>query len=484
MNAQEQAQFRWNHVAKPLNSLGKLEQLVVQIAGIQQTADVCINKRCALICCGDHGVVAEGVSQSGSEVTALVAQSIVAGTANINLMASVSGTDVYALDFGMVTPVMGTIDCRIAAGTRNMAREPAMTRAQAEQAVQAGIDAVARMKARGYQLIATGEMGIGNTTTSTAMACALLCCSPEDITGRGAGLSDAGLQRKKAAIQRALSIHRPNADDALDVLAKVGGFEIAGMVGIFLGGLRHHVPIIIDGVISAVAALTAVRIDPASKSAMLPSHMSHEPAMVRIMSELGMSPHHPRRYGAGRRHRRGVADSPCWIWRSRFTTGRTPSTNWAFRPTSHRRGQSMIVLVTGGSGCGKSTWAEKLVSALPAEKRVYIATMQVYDEESVQRVARHRAQRANKGFTTIECEKEPCVGGCTRRQRRSAGRFGQPDGERDVWRRRYVPHPPGAKRPRVQVPAPDSGHERRFFRRHPLSRLHAGLSAAVGKNQR
>lgn len=290
MNAQEQAQFRWNHVAKPLNSLGKLEQLVVQIAGIQQTADVCINKRCALICCGDHGVVAEGVSQSGSEVTALVAQSIVAGTANINLMASVSGTDVYALDFGMVTPVMGTIDCRIAAGTRNMAREPAMTRAQAEQAVQAGIDAVARMKARGYQLIATGEMGIGNTTASTAMACALLCCSPEDITGRGAGLSDAGLQRKKAAIQRALSINRPNADDALDVLAKVGGFEIAGMVGIFLGGLRHHLPIVIDGVISAVAALTAVRIDPASKSAMLPSHMSHEPAVVRIMSELGMSP--------------------------------------------------------------------------------------------------------------------------------------------------------------------------------------------------
>ena len=279
MNAQEQAQFRWNHVAKPLNSLGKLEQLVVQIAGIQQTADVCINKRCALICCGDHGVVAEGVSQSGSEVTALVAQSIVAGTANINLMASVSGTDVYALDFGMATPVAGTVDCRIAAGTRNMAREPAMTRAQAEQAVQAGIDAVARMKARGYQLIATGEMGIGNTTASTAMACALMRCSPEDITGRGAGLSDAGLQRKKAAIQRALSIHRPDADDALDVLAKVGGFEIAGMVGIFL-----------DGVISAVAALTAVRIDPASKSAMLPSHMSHEPAVVRIMSELGMSP--------------------------------------------------------------------------------------------------------------------------------------------------------------------------------------------------
>lgn len=290
MNAQEQAQIRWNHVAKPLNSLGKLEQLVVQMAGVQGTADVRIDKRCALICCGDHGVVAEGVSQSGHDVTALVAQSIVAGTANINLMASVSGTDVFALDFGMATPVAGTMNCRIAAGTRNMAHEPAMTRAQAEQAVQFGIDAVARMKAQGYQLMATGEMGIGNTTASTAMACALLHCPPEDITGRGAGLSDAGLRRKKDAIQRALTFNQPNAADALDVLAKVGGFEIAGMVGLFLGGARHHVPIIIDGVISAVAALTAVRIDPAAKSVLLPSHMSHEPAMVRIMAELGLSP--------------------------------------------------------------------------------------------------------------------------------------------------------------------------------------------------
>ena len=290
MNAQEQAQFRWNHVAKPLNSLGKLEQLVVQIAGIQQTADVCINKRCALICCGDHGVVAEGVSQSGSEVTALVAQSIVAGTANINLMASVSGTDVYSLDFGMVTPVMGTIDCRIAAGTRNMAREPAMTRAQAEQAVQAGIDAVARMKARGYQLIATGEMGIGNTTASTAMACALMRCSPEDITGRGAGLSDAGLQRKKAAIQRALSIHRPNADDALDVLAKVGGLDIAGLTGLFLGGARYQMPVLIDGFISSVAACCAWKLCPAARDAMIATHCSGEPAGKWMLEALGLEP--------------------------------------------------------------------------------------------------------------------------------------------------------------------------------------------------
>ena len=290
MNAKEQAQARWNHVAKPLNSLGKLEKLIVMIAGVQNTPDVRINKRCALVFCGDHGVVAEGVSQSGSEVTALVAKSIAEGTANINLMAGASYTDVFAVDMGMVGTVPGTIDRRIAAGTRNMMHGPAMTRVQAEQAIQAGIDLVGEMKARGYQLIATGEMGIANTTASTAMACALLGCTPEELTGRGAGLSDAGLIRKREAITRALEVNQPDANDPIDVLSKVGGFEIAGMAGAFLGGMQHGVPVIIDGVISAVAALVAARICPAAVDAMLPSHMSREPAMVRIMAELGMEP--------------------------------------------------------------------------------------------------------------------------------------------------------------------------------------------------
>ena len=290
MNAREQAQSRWDHVAKPLNSLGKLEKLIVQIAGVQSTPDVCINKRCALIFCGDHGVVAEGVSQSGSEVTALVAKSIVEGTANINLMAGVSHTDVFAVDMGMMTAVPGTLDRRTAAGTQNMTHGPAMTRAQAEQAIQAGIDLVGKMKSSGYQLIATGEMGIGNTTASTAMACALLGCTPDELAGRGAGLSDAGLIRKREAITRALHINQLDATDPIAILAKVGGFEIAGMAGAFLGGMQHGVPIIIDGVISAVAALTAVRINPAAIDFMLPSHMSREPAMVRVMAELGMEP--------------------------------------------------------------------------------------------------------------------------------------------------------------------------------------------------
>lgn len=290
MNIREQAQYRWDHVAKPLNSLGRLEELVIRLACIQQTAEVHIDKRCALVFCADHGVVAEGVTQSASEVTALVAQSIAEGSANINLMAGVSHTDVFAVDMGMIRTVQGALNCRIAGGTQNMAHGPAMSREEALQALRAGETLVGEMKAQGYQLIATGEMGIGNTTASTAMACALLGCQPEALTGRGAGLSDAGLLRKRQAIERALNINQPDASDAVDVLAKVGGFEIAGMAGAFLGGMKHHVPIVIDGVISAVAAFTAARICPEAREYMLPSHMSREPAMVRIMDELQLQP--------------------------------------------------------------------------------------------------------------------------------------------------------------------------------------------------
>ena len=290
MNAREQAQWKWDHVAKPLHSLGLLEDMIVKIAGIHQTADVHIDKRCALVFCADHGVVAEGVSQSDSEVTALVARSIAEGTANINLMASCANADVYAVDMGMLNPVHGTVDRRIAAGTENMAKRSAMTYEQARRALQAGSDLVGEMKEKGYQIILTGEMGIGNTTASTAMSCALLGFAPEELTGRGAGLSDAGLLRKRNAIERTLSVNMPDSNDPVDVLAKVGGLEIAGMAGAFLGGVKHRVPVVIDGVISAVAALVAARICPEAKDFMLPSHMSREPAALRIMDELNLKP--------------------------------------------------------------------------------------------------------------------------------------------------------------------------------------------------
>lgn len=290
MNVREMAQWKWDHVAKPLHSLGQLEDLVVRIACIQETPDVRIDRRCALVFCADHGVVAEGVTQSGSEVTALVARSIAEGTANINLMASVSGTDVFAVDMGMLGDAPGVIERKIARGTGNMAQEPAMTREQAERALNAGAELVGEMKSKGYRLIATGEMGIGNTTAATAMSCALFGLAPETLTGRGAGLSDAGLARKRSAVERALLVNRPDAADPIDVLAKLGGFEIAGMAGAFIGGAKYRVPIVIDGVISAIAALTAARICPEAIDFMLPSHISREPAAARIMDELKLQP--------------------------------------------------------------------------------------------------------------------------------------------------------------------------------------------------
>ena len=290
MNVQEEARRRWDSIAKPLHSLGRLEDLVVQIAGIRQTADVRIDKRCALVFCGDHGVVREGVSQAGSEVTALVARSIAEGTGNINLMADAARTDVFAVDMGMLTEVDGTINRRIGAGTADIAEGPAMTRAQAEQAIQAGMDLMKELREQGYQIAVIGEMGIGNTTAASAVASVLLHRPAAEVTGRGAGLSDAGLKRKIDVIGQAIRINRPDAEDPADVLAKVGGFEVAGMAGAFLGGHMYHIPTVTDGMIPSVAALAAARICPEAVSSILPGHVSKEPVDQLILDELGMEP--------------------------------------------------------------------------------------------------------------------------------------------------------------------------------------------------
>lgn len=286
----EQARLHWDRVAKPLHSLGLLEDMIVKIAQIQQTEDVRIDRRCALIFCADHGVVAQGVSQSGQEVTALVARSIAEGTGNINLMASAAQMDVFPVDVGMAQPVEGVMQRVVQRGTDDFSRGPAMSREKAQAALETGIQLAGEMKEKGYQLIVTGEMGIGNTTASAAMACAFLGASPREITGRGAGLSNAGLERKQAVIEQALQLNKPDPHDPLDVLQKVGGFEIAAMAGAFLGGVKYRLPVVIDGVISAVAALTAARLCPEAVDFMLPSHMSRETAMTRIMDELKLTP--------------------------------------------------------------------------------------------------------------------------------------------------------------------------------------------------
>jgi len=282
------ARDKWNAVAKPIASLGALEDAVVQIAGLVGSEDFALDKRIAVIMCSDNGVVAQGVSQCGSEVTTSVAESIARGTSSVCSMARPHHIDTVAVDVGMETPAATgrVLDFNIARGTHDISCGPAMTVEQACQAIMAGVNLVELLKERGYKIIVSGEMGIGNTTTSSALAVTLLGLDVDAAVGRGAGLSDAGLVRKVEAVRRAVEVNEPRADDVLDALAKVGGFDIAALAGLFIGGAIHRVPVVVDGFISMVAAYIAAQLCPACTCAMLASHASAEPAARAVGDKL------------------------------------------------------------------------------------------------------------------------------------------------------------------------------------------------------
>jgi len=290
LEVREAAQRQWDSIAKPLGSLGALEKLVMDIAALTGKSQVDISRRAVVVCCADNGVVAEGVTQTGQEVTARMAGEMVKLNSSVCKMARAAHADVIPVDMGMVRRVEGVLDRHVMDGTGNIARRPAMTKEQALQAVSVGAELVGELKKRGYTLLVSGEMGIGNTTTSSALVAALLDLPAETVTGRGAGLSDAGLQRKIWAIERAIMVNRPDPRDPLDVLSKLGGLDICGMAGLFIGGAMEGVPVIIDGFISAVSALIAQRLCPGSDIAMLPSHCSDEPAAKRVLSILNKKP--------------------------------------------------------------------------------------------------------------------------------------------------------------------------------------------------
>lgn len=292
VNAAQAARERWNSVAKPLGSLGLLESAVEKIAAVQGTADVKITNRRAVVMCADNGVICEGVTQTDSSVTALCAEAIAGGTSNINVLADVYGAKVTAVDIGMEHDVKSEklVNRKIAYGTKNIAEGAAMTVEQAEKAIAEGMDIVRDLKNEGVQIIVTGEMGIGNTTTSAALASVLLELPPRSVTGRGAGLDSAGLERKIAAVERAIAVNHPDKEKPLELLAKLGGFDIAGMVGLFLGGAYYHIPVVIDGVISAVAAFIAYKMNPIAKEYMLASHVSGEPSGKMLLDGIGLKP--------------------------------------------------------------------------------------------------------------------------------------------------------------------------------------------------
>ena len=283
-------QARLDQVAKPVGSLGKLETLLTQIAAITGSADLDFSRKAVAVFCADNGVVQSGVAANGHEVTTAVARLMTLGRASVSVMAKTAGAEVFPLDIGMIDTVEGLRSHKLMPGTRDITKEPAMTREIAEAAIDVGIATVKRLKAKGFSLIATGEAGIGNTTTSSAVCAALLGRPAQEVTGRGAGLDDAGLKRKIAAIETAIALSHPDPSDPLDVLRCLGGLDIAAMTGLFLGGAIHRVPIVMDGFISGAAALLAVRLCPGARGYILPSHESGEPGARHLMEALKLSP--------------------------------------------------------------------------------------------------------------------------------------------------------------------------------------------------
>lgn len=285
--AMKAGRSHWDSIAKPLGSLGKLEQAVVQIAGIQRTPNVHIGKKGLVIMCADNGVVREGVTQSGQDVTAVVAENFLDEKSCVAIMCRQANVGIFPVDIGMAVDTPRVEKRKIAYGTKNMAKEPAMTRNQAVRAIETGIAKACELGEAGYEILATGEMGIGNTTTSSAMTSVFLGLEPERVTGRGAGLPAEGLRRKIEVIEKAIALNRPDSGDPVDVLSKVGGLDIAGLAGVFLGGAACGIPVVMDGFISAVAALTAVKIAPACSPYILASHISKEPAANVLLKALG-----------------------------------------------------------------------------------------------------------------------------------------------------------------------------------------------------
>ena len=290
--SRQAAHRRWAGVAKPLGSLGLLETALEDIAALTLRPDIELHPRTLLLLCADNGVVAQGVTQTDSGVTAVVAKNASAGRSSVCAMARVADCRVVPVDMGVIDlpPTENILDRRVGNGTGDITLGPAMSREQVRQAVLAGIGLVQEQQALGVRLLATGEMGIGNTTTTSAVACVLLDRPAKDLTGRGAGLSDEGLRRKIWAVETAIAKNRPDPSDPLDVLAKVGGFDLAGLCGVFLGGAIYRVPVLMDGLISTVAALCAVRLCPGAAKALLASHVSAEPAGRLVLDRLGKKP--------------------------------------------------------------------------------------------------------------------------------------------------------------------------------------------------
>jgi nicotinate-nucleotide--dimethylbenzimidazole phosphoribosyltransferase len=287
--AMQECSDRWDSICKPLYAFGKFETETQRMAGIFGTNKVNLDKKAVVIMCADHGVLEEGVSQSTQDITVSMTEGFSQMKCSVSVMADYAGVDVFPVDIGVATDV-NAICHKIAYGTKNMAKEPAMTREQAIASIEVGIHMAEELKEKGYKVICVGEMGVGNTTAASAMASVMLDLPVRKVTGRGSGLTKEGLEKKIQVLERIMKVHTFDKTDPIDILTKVGGFEIGGMAGLYIGGAAVGLPVVVDGMITCVAALLAARLDERVKDYMFPSHVSKEPAGQLLLDALGFEP--------------------------------------------------------------------------------------------------------------------------------------------------------------------------------------------------
>jgi nicotinate-nucleotide--dimethylbenzimidazole phosphoribosyltransferase len=291
--AMTSARARQDMLTKPQGALGRLEAISIQVAGITGQPRPRLHKAAVVVMAADHGVAHQGVSAYPAEVTPQMVLNFLAGGAAINVLARHIGAQVVVVDMGVAAELPSHPDLlsrKVALGTADLSTVPAMSRAQALEAVEAGITVVTTLIDSGVDIVATGDMGIGNTTPSSAIVATLTGRPVAEVTGRGTGVDDAGLKRKIALIEAALALHRPNKGDGLDVLAKVGGFEIGGLAGVMIGAAARHVPVVVDGFISGAAALLACALAPAAQPYLIAAHRSVERGHQAVFAQLDMEP--------------------------------------------------------------------------------------------------------------------------------------------------------------------------------------------------
>lgn len=287
----EKARERVDALCKPPGSLGKLEQIAIQLAGITEKLELDVSNKAVISLAADHGVYEENVSNNPQFVTVMQAIGFAKGFTGVCAIAKAAGAKVVPVDIGIKEDLpkdSGVIVKKVKYGTDNMAKGPAMSRQEAIQAIEVGIEIANEQVKQGVNVLATGEMGICNTTPSSAVLSAFCGCDPAIVTGMGAGVDS--LQHKIDVIRRALDINKPNPDDPIDVLAKVGGLELGGMAGVVLGAAANRVPVVVDGFISTVSALIAYKLEPKVKDYIIPSHLSEEPGAKIVNEVLGLEP--------------------------------------------------------------------------------------------------------------------------------------------------------------------------------------------------